>query len=356
MNHFCKILFFASFLLLANLRSYAQFLGSNGDGHSNLRLVNSVCPVVNVNPFLGSDGDGHSNLRLVNIVCPIVNVNPFLGSDGDGHSNLRLTNIVCPIVNVNPFLGSDGDGHSNLRLTNIVCPIVNVNPFLGSDGDGHSNLRLANIVCTIVNVNPFLGSDGDGGADIQLTNVTRSTCQALPIELISFDAKCNANKTVRLAWTTASETNSYFFTVERTSDAIHFETIGKIDGAGNSNQLKKYSFTDTTSTLGYLYYRLKQTDYNGDYQYSNIVATDCNEKSSTIIIYPNPNTGEFVINGFGKEGFLVVYNVLGEIIEAKKIENDRVKVNLKDQHNGFYFIIIESENKKITNEKIIVNR
>ncbi len=94
--------------------------------------------------------------------------------------------------------------------------------------------------------------------------------EPLPIELLSFTATPTEN-TVELEWTTLSEINNDFFTVERSADAVNFNEVLRKDGAGNSTVIKNYSDTDFSPLQGVSYYRLKQTDYNGSFEYSQIV-------------------------------------------------------------------------------------
>lgn len=130
------------------------------------------------------------------------------------------------------------------------------------------------------------------GGSVQITNVNYCdydvatlpvTIIALPIELLSFNAKPQG-EAVNLLWTTASETNNDFFTVERSTDAKFFFPIGKIKGAGNSSTMLHYKLTDTKPLVGISYYRLRQTDFNGAFSYSNIVAVNMKEESPLEII------------------------------------------------------------------------
>jgi hypothetical protein len=92
----------------------------------------------------------------------------------------------------------------------------------------------------------------------------------LPIELLEFSATPNGNQ-VDVFWTTASEINNERFEVERSSNAQSFTKITTLAGAGNSNTLLSYTATDLQPLNGVSYYRLKQIDYNGSFEYSEIV-------------------------------------------------------------------------------------
>jgi hypothetical protein len=92
----------------------------------------------------------------------------------------------------------------------------------------------------------------------------------LPIELLEFSARPNGNQ-VDVSWSTASEINNERFEVERSSNAQSFTKIATLAGAGNSNTLLNYTATDLQPLNGVSYYRLKQIDYNGSFEYSEIV-------------------------------------------------------------------------------------
>lgn len=91
----------------------------------------------------------------------------------------------------------------------------------------------------------------------------------LPIQLINYVLSEN-DKFIMINYTTASETNNDFFTIERSVDGLVFQSIGKIDGAGNSSKEISYQFVDEKPMAGINYYRIKQTDFDGQYSYSDI--------------------------------------------------------------------------------------
>jgi hypothetical protein len=102
---------------------------------------------------------------------------------------------------------------------------------------------------------------------------TRDDAAPLPITLVSFDAKLSG-KQVNITWTTSTEINNDYFTVERSADGINFERLTQIKGAGNSNFLKNYFFADESPFTGVNYYRLRQTDFDGKSTNSTIKAVN----------------------------------------------------------------------------------
>lgn len=183
----------------------------------------------------------------------------------------------------------------------------------------------------------------------------------LPINLLEFNATPLV-EAVELTWTTATETNNDFFTLERAKDALNFEVIHIEDGAGNSNQILNYSWIDTNPFDGYNYYRLKQTDFDGAYTYSMLRVVNFNipESSSSnwVNVFPNPIINNKVYLNFGEiESEKVVvtfYNLTGQVVWQQKItavSNKTSELKIEGVSHGLYYIHILNgsmvENKKI---------
>lgn len=181
----------------------------------------------------------------------------------------------------------------------------------------------------------------------------------LPIELLSNEVNCN-DENVVIKWTTASETNNDFFTIEKSIDGINFISIGTIAGAGNSTSILNYTFIDYNANSGISYYRLKQTDYNGNSEtFSVLTSQNCNATSLNINAF-NDQTGNISIvidTDVNSDYIAVLYDALGKKIGSKELKtlegNNTFKLNISSLNSGIYFISIESENEKIT-KKIFV--
>jgi Secretion system C-terminal sorting domain len=116
----------------------------------------------------------------------------------------------------------------------------------------------------------------------------------LPIELLDFTAKLS-NAAIDLRWTTASELNNDFFTIERLNEEDDiFIQIGAVKGSGTINEIRSYQVYDFAPRAGKNYYRLKQTDLDGQYSYSKIVMVDYQGPDELVGIYPNPTTQETI--------------------------------------------------------------
>lgn len=111
----------------------------------------------------------------------------------------------------------------------------------------------------------------------------------LPVELTAFDSKINASG-VMLTWQTATELNNDYFDIERSEDGKSFYTIGRVDGNGTTNDVQNYSFTDNMPIASIAYYRLKQVDFDGVFEYSKVIVGYADELASQMQMstYPNP--------------------------------------------------------------------
>jgi hypothetical protein len=109
----------------------------------------------------------------------------------------------------------------------------------------------------------------------------------LPVDLTRFEGQ-GKDQQVELSWTTASELNNDFFEVQRSSDGRIFEPIGKVDGNGTRSTPLDYAFTDRAPKAGVNYYRLRQVDFDGAFEYSNVIAVEVKDKGGEIGLFPNP--------------------------------------------------------------------
>lgn len=185
----------------------------------------------------------------------------------------------------------------------------------------------------------------------------------LPIELTRFTANV-CDKSVCLDWTTLSETNNDYFTIEKTKDGSNFETVGTRDGAGNSTSLINYSLIDNSPYEGVSYYRLKQTDFNGDFIYSDLKMVEFESSIGfDFNIYPNPNNGENINLNItadkGEEIVVVVFDATGKESFSKVIitQNSGENVYAIDPSSklasGIYLISATSK-QEVCNKKMIV--
>ncbi|MBK9421110.1 MAG: hypothetical protein IPN44_08655 [Flavobacteriales bacterium] len=160
--------------------------------------------------------------------------------------------------------------------------------------------------------------------DWQLGPGTSLDCTVLPVELLDLSATART-PVIDVDWATATEHNSDHFAVQRSMDNLHFESIGLVSAAGNSEQRLEYRFTDTKPVTGWNYYRLKQVDMNGSAELSFVVSANMDAKSSEKpILYPNPVEDVLNVQWSGNTDnvLLVVRDALGrEVASGKPVNN-----------------------------------
>ncbi|MBU0763328.1 MAG: T9SS type A sorting domain-containing protein, partial [Bacteroidetes bacterium] len=194
------------------------------------------------------------------------------------------------------------------------------------------------------------------------SEATGASKAPLPVELLQFNARLTG-KIVELNWSTASENNNDYFTVRKTTDGIHFEEVTRVPGAGNSNTILYYTATDNYPYTGISYYQLKQTDFDGKYEYSGLVPIDNNvQQEIKIKVYPNPTDKGFVyvvISGLpeGKNVDIAFMDLYGRILFGKPVVttagDDEALINL-ELRAGIYLIRPESQGYEFPVTKLIV--
>jgi len=205
-----------------------------------------------------------------------------------------------------------------------------------------------------------------GGDGANYPDLRSNSNSALPVELTSFTANVNENE-VTLNWQTATELNNYGFQVERQilkqvqNDESIWEKVGFVEGHGNSNSQKDYTFTDNLLNLNLslnLNYRLKQIDFDGNYEYSDEITVELGELVKEYKLeqnYPNPfnpsTTISYSIPNNVKNEMsnvkLIVYDILGNEVatlvnERQKSGNYEVKFDASNLASGIYLYKLQS--------------
>lgn len=183
---------------------------------------------------------------------------------------------------------------------------------------------------------------------------TAITAAPLPIELVSLNGMC-AGKNIHLKWQTASEKNNSYFTIERSFNTEDWEEIGKVPGAGNSNQLMKYEFTDVNTIKGNVYYRLKQTDVDGRFKLSELIAVESCKGVVDVMVYPNP--AKDIVNVKCASAItLEIYNMLGEKLSEEKLTAGTNQIDISVFSNGTYFFKLSNTDATLQFSKVVISR
>jgi len=210
--------------------------------------------------------------------------------------------------------------------------------------------------------NSSIGSASASGGTITVTGipfpantlrpiVLSSLSAPLPIELKEFNATCKDKKTI-ISWATITENNNNYFTLEKSNDGNAFYDVAMIPGNGTSYQTNTYSFTDENANTT-IYYRLKQTDFDGNSSLYGPISVNCANTNIDISLWPNPNHGAFTVKGLRQNQVLVITDVLGKIIFKSKATNENMEILLNDFATGVYNLQVIDE-QGITAKKLII--
>jgi len=226
-----------------------------------------------------------------------------------------------------------------------------INPTIGSEPP------LADVTSVDIVPDDSIGAvclrQGGNTYSVQVDGITVGTTWSMtvPVELTSFSAS-SLGSDVTLNWSTASELNNFGFEVQRSTEGEEFATVGFVTGHGTTTEIKSYRFVDANLTSGSYSYRLKQIDFGGAFQYSDVVNVNVTalvqfELSQN---YPNPfnpSTTIYFSLPQSSNVTLRVFNTLGQ--EVKTLLNQymvtgahSVKFDASDLNSGIYFYKLEA--------------
>ncbi|MFM7728476.1 MAG: T9SS type A sorting domain-containing protein, partial [Flavobacteriales bacterium] len=254
------------------------------------------------------------------------------------------------------------DNAQNLAVNTAGCGVANNGSDLSEDVCGNGwvdalTVTLGETYYLLVN-NWSPGGNGFT-LDWTLTNNASLNCVILPVELLNFSAVPN-NDVVDLTWTTASETNNDYFTVERSVDGNRFEPVRTVDGAGTITHERTYMTIDQQPFKGVSYYRLKQTDYDGKVSYSSVVAVKMESGRNFFQVVPNPASGEFTLL-FSERSFqhrlIRVLDLSGRVVKEQLIGADdpsTLRFDISGFSGGIYYVSVTDD--QVTNTLPLVIR
>jgi len=185
----------------------------------------------------------------------------------------------------------------------------------------------------------------------------------VPVEFTSFNAEVD-NDIVILKWSTATETNNLGFEVLRSTDSKDWHSIGFINGNGTTTFTNNYQFRDRVEFSGIYFYRLKQIDYNGDLNYSNVIEVSVSKPFSFELFqnFPNPfNSSTTIMYLIAQDDFvsLKVYDILGKEVKTLVEENKKAgyySINFSANYlsSGIYFYKLTSGEYSLRKKFILI--
>lgn len=173
----------------------------------------------------------------------------------------------------------------------------------------------------------------------------------LPVSWLSFEGRNTTDQTY-LTWSTASEIDNSHFEVMKSYNNTDFMPIGKVTGAGNSYTTNNYSFTDNEFNNRNTYYKIKQIDFNGDFNFSKVIYVK--GEIGEFEIYPNPSFGELNFEAKNEINLIEIFDIAGKLIIRQEMFNEKNgAINLNVQQ-GIYLAKIHFDNGIIATHKIII--
>jgi len=234
---------------------------------------------------------------------------------------------------------------------NSVVTVLTGGKVVPGGGGGNSNY------IDICGTSVWTAGDGTANGPIVWT------IGPLPVGWLGMDVINGPNRSALVRWSTASEVNNYFFTVERSTDGTSFDPIGQVIGHGTTSQLSQYAFTDHDPLTGSSYYRVRQTDYDGRTSLSEIYFFTLDpDLQSGILVYPNPSSGPIYVKNNGSQKIaqwsIRIINMLGKVVLEKQVNtsltNQHVEIDTQDKlPDGTYMVIIYTSSE-ISSTKLII--
>lgn len=293
----------------------------------------------------------------------------LIGSiDLNGNSNSNLT------VNQDDSLlvdGSVGDNNFNniryqidgvLSATGTIAG-KNGQVFNGTGTVSAGAISLGNASCGPDGCPALLTDDCSANGNFCATNIAPAPPNPLPVDLISFQAIPNQDNVV-LVWVTASEINNDRFTIQKSKSGEFFEILDEVEGQGTKNTPTEYTYKDQNPYSGLSFYRLKQTDFNGDFSITDAIAVNFSGSSDfQVEVFPNPINGHNLYLKIptteGEEFEVFVNDLLGrdyisDLTFINQNEFTLVIIELNsDLPAGVYFVNIVNQGK-VTSKKVLV--
>ena len=328
--------------------------GAEFGNDANSGMGNTANNPVNWNAV----SDANRN-RLFKVMANIINLktkNPSVFQTNN-HNKDDLNTGLVKHFHLSPS-GAGRTTQANFLVTiigNFDVVAQNITPYFQNTGVWYDYLsgvaRTVNSTTDQINLQP---GEYHIFTSVQLpvppqgyTPFTNADLTALPVELITFTAQLRKND-AHLIWQTASEKNNQAFTIERSLDGKQFDAIGSVKGKGNATTISNYEFWDKNLSNGTFYYRLRQTDFDGQETLSSVATVNVG-RVNKIKVFPNPTTDKIFIQTLENEiGEATLTDQLGrQILNFKTIPTE---INVSQLPTGVYFLKIKDDNFKIVKQ------
>jgi hypothetical protein len=291
---------------------------------------------------------------------------PLAGNDGAGGGGAAGTVIVdailydlspaCPIT----FAANGGNGGTVSHGA--------VHGAGGAGGQGAvvfvTNPPTTNFIATTLNGtagcnNNTVPCNSLAGSSPTTNNTGIFSFTPLGVTFVDFKAEL-MDRNARLIWSTASEINSDYFSIERSIDGLNFDVVGTVSAAGTSQTLLEYEFIDFNafSTNDHFYYRIKEVDFDGKPMYTDLRFLQRNQlQTNDIVVFPNPFSD--ILNVYLPKDFdlentvILLMDELGRLINSYPVNSQITSFTVSDLPKGLYIIHVSVDGKIVETEKVV---
>jgi hypothetical protein len=295
-------------------------------------------------------------------------IKPDISAPGSAIISVRDTDVLTsPNSGWIDNDGTTGAGNANYYVmtgTSMACPIAaGAGALLLDKSPGATPQQIYDAIQNSASMagTGFVPNDTWGFGKLDAFAASNET--PFPVELAGFTAKIVNNK-INLNWQTASEVNNYGFEIEKSANSDTWQNIGFIEGHGNSNSPKEYSFVDSKVSSGNYLYRLKQIDNDGTFEYSQEIEVNFSspQKFELTQNYPNPfnpqTNIQFTLPNDANVK-LQIMNVLGEFVSVLIDENITAgkhdyEFNAAQFPSGIYFYTLQVDGNILATKKMIL--
>ncbi len=307
----------------------------------------------------------------------------YLFVNGILESSTNKTGLIAPMTSNYYFtLGAWAHSNNNYRKFNGSIDEVSIwNTAIGSaDILAKMNQRLIGNETGLAAYWRFdetsgttiydLSPSGINSQNIACANSTAATSIAsdapiynsLPVNLLYFQPSCGSDSNVVVRWATATETNNDYFTIFRSFDGISWEILARVDGTGNSNQVVYYEYLDKKPENKTIYYKLKQTDFDGRSEEFNMISVFCLNNDKQFNMFPNPASDNINISFNNIAEMICNLNVLifdasGRLMKTQQQLStkgfNQATIDISDLPLATYFLQVKMGNFLVQTKEFI---
>jgi hypothetical protein len=278
-------------------------------------------------------------------------------NNGNGTYTLTLTNASpsfdFTITGISFQARRTSTGPSTVAVSANGTPVT----MTGAPGNGSFSPLTSGAISVVIPPNTTftitITTSGGTGASQNIRLDDFALTGALPVTLMSFTGKLEAGTSL-LSFSTATERNNSHFIIERSADGKVFENIGRVAGNGNSTSRKDYTFEDKRPLKGINYYRLKQVDFDGKFEYSAVVSVQ-NGRTGNITIAPSPATDLVQVRfeeSTEEAGRYEVYDATGRLVLNGEVmaESNVLEMNVSALVPGIYSLRLQNGRTAVTKQ------